>query len=91
MHLVGFSLEICYDARPYERQINGLSNKYFFIIYIYLHMFKTFYITVLLYLAVTVTFGKCQLQLFTLIIFLLFLFPEVNTFFLYSFLTLDSG
>ena len=44
-------------------------------------MFKTFYITVLVNLAVTVTFDKCQLQLFTLIIFLLFLFPEVKQFF----------
>ena len=42
MYLVGFTIEICYDARPYERQMNGLSNKYCFISYIYLHMFKTF-------------------------------------------------
>jgi len=81
MHLVGFTLEIFYDARPYERQMNGLSNKYCFISYIYLHMFKTFYITALVYLAVTVTFGKCQLQLFTLIIFLIFLFHDVKHFF----------
>lgn len=46
-------------------KLNGLSNEYYFISYIYLHMFKTFYITVFVSLAVNVTFGKCQLQLFT--------------------------
>jgi len=90
MHPVGFTIEICYDARPYERQMNGLSNKYCFISYIYLHMFKTFYITVLVNLTVTVTFDKCQLQLFTLIIFLLFCFLKLNNFFIYSVLTIDS-
>jgi len=37
MHLVGFTIEIYYDARPYERQIWHLafacsSNKYLFLI-----------------------------------------------------------
>lgn len=62
-------------------ELNGLSNKYCFISYIYLHMFKTLYITMLVHLAVTVTFGNCQLQLLLSILILLFLFPEVKHFF----------
>jgi len=32
-HLVGFTIDICYDARPYEHQICGLSSYYTFLSY----------------------------------------------------------